>query len=418
MAAAAEEAPWSVEVPECQVKFVEGPDGDTLRRLSKALRCEIEVSYRGRKGKGRGRVVHFQGQQQVVEDEDGDEGNSKTPVKIFIRGGVKQRLAAAEVLEAVAQGDDPEDLIARAEGGIVFPHELQHPDREAWARWRLLSVGYDHGVRAYMSKRMVRLMPRPGSSLQGEAADKAQVAAEGVIDDAEKLSELSLNARCELEPEDAISDGAVAPLVDQYGVIIRVADEDDNAVSETVAVRVIGPTAPAKDAVEMLSARFIKGKKTASILQVIGQVQAMTTGMAKDFANDVRALEAECKVQVHQGQSVVWITGGSDDAVAEARRTLQEMLQFYLPDACLVLSGLTASAAERLCQDEALGALMARPDCVVSVDEGAECSAWVCGKHLAAVRQRVDALKRQPPTADGAPEAKRRRTSALSVHSQ
>lgn len=411
----AEEAPWHVQVPECQVKLIEGPNGDTLRRLCKATKCDIEVCYRGRKG--RGKVVNFQGQQQMV-DADDDEGSSKTPVKIFIRGGPKQRAAAAELLEGVAAGDDPEDHIARAEGGIVFPHELRHPDREAWARWRLLSVGHDHGVRAHISKRMVRLLPQPGSSLSEEAAEKAQAAAEAAVDEAEKLSELSLNARCDLEPEDAVSDPAVAPLVDQYGVIVRVADEDDNAVNETVAVRVIGPSAPAKDAVEMLSARFVKGKQTGSVLQVIGQVQAMAAGMAADFAKDVRALEAECKVQIHQGQSVLWLTGRDAESVAGARQTLQEMLQFYLPGSCLLLQGLSAAAAERLCQDEAIGALMARPDCVVSVDEGAECSAWVCGKHCVAVKQRVEALKRQPPAEEGAPEAKRRRTAALSVHSQ
>jgi len=414
--AAAQEAPWSVQVPECQLKFITGPENSTLLRLSKATRCEIEVAYR-RKGKGKGRVVHFQGQQQVVEDEEDDGGNSKAPVKVFIRGGPQQRLAAAEVLQAVAAGDDPEDHIARAEGGIVFPHDIQHPDREAWARWRLLALGHNHCVQTHLSKRMVRLQPKQGKSLTADAADDAQAAAMAVVAEAKKISELSLRARCELEPEDAVSDPAVAPLVDQYGVIVRVADEDDNAVVETVAVRVIGPSAPAQDAVAMLSARFIKGKKTASVLQVIGQVQAMPAGMAGDFANDVRALEAECKVQVHQGQSVLWLTGDSEEAVAGARQTLQEMLQFYLSDACLLLRGLTPALAERLCQDEALGALMARPDCVVSVDEGAECSAWVCGKHCASVRQRVDALKREPPAPEGAPEAKRRRKDALSVHS-
>merc|ERR1719195_272547 len=137
---AAEEPPWSVEIWKEQVQYVLGPEGSTIKRLEKATKCQIEVKRplkgRGKKGKHR--------------DED-DNGQ----VKVFIRGGPAQRLTAAEIIRAVAEGDDPEDHIARAEGHMLVPHEIRHPDREAWARWRLFSLGPTCGVHGHISNKMV-----------------------------------------------------------------------------------------------------------------------------------------------------------------------------------------------------------------------------------------------------------------------
>merc|ERR1711972_1196663 len=96
---------------------------------------------------------------------------------------------------------------------------------------------------------------------------QAQAAAEAVIVEAQELIEVSIDAKDELEPEDAASDAAVAPLVDQYGVIIRVSDQDDNSVSDIMKVRVVGPAEPAEDAATLLRARFVQGKATTAVLQ-------------------------------------------------------------------------------------------------------------------------------------------------------
>merc|ERR1712087_398502 len=101
-------------------------------------------------------------------------------------------------------------------------------------------------------------------ALDDETAGRVQEAAEAVIGEAEKLVELVVEGKDEYEPEDAASDAAVSPFVDQYGVIVRVSDQDDNAISDTIKVRVVGPAEAAKDVVALLRARFVEGKVTAA----------------------------------------------------------------------------------------------------------------------------------------------------------
>lgn len=407
--------PWFVEVPESKLKYVVGPEGSTLKRLGTALRCPLEAD---RPRKKRQREVKFQGQTQFVEEDAADE----QMVKIFMKGGSKQRLVAIDVIHSVADGDDPEDHAARAEGALVLQHELRHPDRLAWARWRLLSAAHEHGARAHLGLRGMRLFPKAAvGQLAGEAATRAQAAAEAVIAEAGELAELTVDAKDDLEPEDSVSDPALAPLVDQYGVIVRVADQDDNAVEQFMKVRVIGPPQPAQDAVALLRARFVDGKSTGSLLQAIGQVQAMPEAMARDFRCDVQTLEAECKVSVHFGQTILWVVSDIPEAVGSAKGMLRQMLEFYLADSCTLIRNLDAQSIESLFEDRDLGVLMSRPDCAVQIDD-IERSVWICGRGCADVRRRIDEVVAQAPRGPAAGDegmaAKRRRTSALSFHSE
>lgn len=411
---AEDEPPWSVEVPASEVRRLLGPEGSTLKRLSAATGCEIEVS---KQRKRRGKTVSFQGQDQVVDDND---DASSAAVKVYIRGVARKRAIAAEVIQAVVDGDDPEDHAARAEGALVLPHEIRHPDREAWARWRLQSVAHGHGASAHLGRCTMRLALKQGGSFSDEAAERLASSANTVIAEASTLAELSIDARDDLEPESAPSDPAVAPFVDQHGVIIRVADQDDNAVSETMTVRVVGPPEASHDVVALLRARFVEGKVTATVLQTLDQVQSMTSEMAKDFAGDLQSLESECMVKVTPGRSALCIAGCNSQQVAEAKKMLQDMLQFYIPTAFSLVEGLTASAIERLYADEELGVLMCNADCVVMIDD-CNNSVWICGKLRAAVQKRIDEAVRIPSTGDannGEPRGKRRRTSALSFHSE
>jgi len=410
------EAPWSVEVPQKQVNFLLGPNGETLKRLCKATGCDIEVSRQKQKG-NKTKSVSYGGQTQFYEDADGGGEDDEVKVKVFIRGVAKKRLVAAEVLTAVANGEDPEDLAARAEGALVLPHELQHPDREAWARWRLLTAAHALGATGHLGRRTLRLALTSGAALAGPAAGAARAAAEEVLQEAMGLVEIKVEALDALEPEEAASDLGVAPLVDQYGVMVQVCDQDDNALSEFITVRLFGPPDGARDAADLLAARFVHAKATASILQVPGEVQAMPSEHAADFAGDVEALEAEFQVTVHRGKTALWISGANADKVAETRKTLQEMLQFYLPAAFHLVEGLQAAAIQKLLEDQDLGVLMAREDCVVMVDELTR-SVWICGKQRAAVLSRIEVAKAAaasaPQQTADEPTAKRRRTSALS----
>eukprot|EP00429_Kryptoperidinium_foliaceum_P024960 CAMPEP_0176148152 /NCGR_PEP_ID=MMETSP0120_2-20121206/75540_1 /TAXON_ID=160619 /ORGANISM="Kryptoperidinium foliaceum, Strain CCMP 1326" /LENGTH=409 /DNA_ID=CAMNT_0017484813 /DNA_START=20 /DNA_END=1246 /DNA_ORIENTATION=- len=392
------EAPWSVEIPQSQVSFLLGPSGATLKRLVAATGCEIEVA---RQPKKKLRKISYGGQDQYLEDEAGDDASRL--VKVFIRGVAKKRAVAATVLRAVADGDDPEDHAAMAEGAVVVPHDLQHPDREAWARWRLAATAHEHGARAHVGRRTIRLAAKSGLAFSEDAAHRVKAAVDDVLSQAKELVEVKVEARDELEPEEAPSDLAVLPFVDQYGVIVRVCDQDDNAVSETITVRLFGPPGPTEDCAAALRARFVEGLATSILLQPLGEVQDMEEQKAKDYAGDLTQLEAELQVKVQMSRTALRIEGADDERVAEARGTLQEMLQFYMPSSFHLATGLTSDAVQRLLADEDLGVLMARGDAVVSIDENAR-AAWVCGSHRPAVQRCIDAAMRAPPTAMAALE--------------
>jgi len=124
-------------------------------------------------------------------------------------------------------------------------------------------------------------------------------------------------------------------------------------------------------------------------LQVPGQVQSMTGQMAQDFANDLRLMEVECKICAHSGHSVLWLAGDGVEGVTMAKQMLQEMLQFYLPDGFLLLTGLAGETIEELRRDKALLSIRSDPDSAFYLDVRAG-SAWACGtccelmKHAAA----------------------------------
>lgn len=406
----ADKVPWHVEILASQLKFVEGPENTILERIEKATKCKLRVD---RPRKSQVKAISYGGQTQYLDnDEDGD-GNKS--VKVFINGADERRLVAAEVIRGIAEREDAEILCARAEGCITFDHSIVHPDHIAWARWRLLLVCHEHGARAHIGKNTVCLSRKGGGPLEGELADRVEIAAAKVIEEAQKLVEVVVNAKDEYEPEDAASDSAVAPLVDQYGVIVRVCDQDDNAVEEFIKVRLVGPAEPTKDAATLLHARFVDGKSTASVLQTPDLVQSMPASTAGDLAGDLKELAAECGVQVHQAKTMLWFTGPDSIQVAAAKKMLQEMLQFYLPDSCLFMQDLQPVVLEMLFEDEDIGALMIKPDCVLALDE-AQRTAWICGKHNSAVKKRIDHIAHTLPT-EGEPPAKKRRTNALTHHS-
>merc|ERR1712217_973617 len=105
----------------------------------------------------------------------------------------------------------------------------------------------------------------------------------------------------------------------------------------------------------------------------------MSEEMTNDFDRDLKEMEAECRVEVQQGDTSLWIAGSSAKLVAEAKRMLQDMLQFYLADEFLLLTGLKPDVIDLLHEDEDLRALMARPDCVVALDPK-EGTVWICGR--------------------------------------
>ena len=61
-------------------------------------------------------------------------------------------------------------------------------------------------------------------------------------------------------------DPAVFPLIYSHGVLVHV----PRPLEGRIPVKIVGPPKAAKDAADMLEARFIKGKSTASVLQAPG----------------------------------------------------------------------------------------------------------------------------------------------------
>lgn len=407
-----QDAPWSVEIPASEVPRLLGPEGETLQRLSRACGCEIEIA---KQKKSHGKKVNFQGQTQTVDEED--EGKQK--VKVFLRGVAKKRFMAAEVVRGVAEGQDPEDHAARAEGAVILPHDMRHPEREAWARWRLLSAGHEFGAKSHLGRNTIRFTSKAGGPFAEDVAAQLETKAKDTVSEAFKLAELKVDAMDEFEPENSVDDAAVIPFVEQHGVILRVCDQDDNALCDTITIRVVGPAIPAADAAAVLTARYIDAKVTACVLQVMNQVQNMTAEMTKDFAGDLQEMETEMKVEVHRGKTALWVCGDDEEKVVEGRKMLQEMLVYYLPAAFALQKDVPSSVIERLRGDADLGVLMSRPDCAVMLDEPTQ-SVWICGNHRAAVQQRISELSKLPAIGDeeAEPARKRRRTNALSFCSE
>jgi len=409
-------APWSVEVPESKLKLLGGADGSILQRLGRALGCRLEVKQEKGKGKGKGlKAISYGGQTQYLDDPDA--GKREASVKIFIQGSAEKRRLAAEAILGVANGQDAQEHCALAEGGVIVDHEIIHPDSLAWVRWRLAAVAHDHAVQATVGQKTVVLHAQGGGPLEGGASHAATGAVEAVIAEADKLAEIIVDAKDEFEPEDAPSHGAVQPLVEQYGVMVRVTDPGENEVTTVMHVRVTGPRDAAEDTAAVLRQVFVQGQATATVLQAPGQVQAMPPSMASQFKSDLQEFESECGVKVHLGKVALWISGDEGEKVGDAIKTLQEMIHFYLPAAAVLLEDLDSALVGSLMEDAAVGALMARPSCVLQVDE-LERTAWLCG-NIGELQKRVNELAQAVAASTGEPpQPKRRRIAALTAASE
>lgn len=207
------------------------------------------------------------------------------------------------------------------------------------------------------------------------------------MEEARGLAEAIVQAQEDHQPEAAKGDPAILPLVEQYGVLLWVPRPEGGSV----AVKVVGPSDPVRDAAALLEARYVKGRKTASVLHVPDQQREMAPEMAKDLQRDLDALGNDQRVKVVRGSTLFWVSGRDGEFVARARTTLREVLQFYIgEERCLLMEGLRASAVDRLRQDENIRALRARPRCVIAFDRH-EGTAWICGDHVAEVKRTVEA---------------------------
>jgi len=173
---------------------------------------------------------------------------------------------------------------------------------------------------------------------------------------------------------------------------------EDAAAPEVVPLRVIGPRDAARDAAALLWARYVLGQKTAGVLQAPGQVQGMSSMMAGDFKGDLAALESEHSVEVHQADTLLWIAGKNAQNVTTAKRLLQEMLEFYMPEGFHLRKGLSKQEVEALCQDPGMICRTSAdpeggaPACGAALDARAG-TAWLCASTpsgLAEAKQHLD----------------------------
>merc|ERR1719396_80881 len=105
--------------------------------------------------------------------------------------------------------------------------------------------------------------------------------------------------------------------------------------------------------------------------------------MAADFQSDVAAMEVEYSVEVHRTDTMLWLAGESAENVTKAKRVLQEMLEFYMPEGFHLRKGLTKAAVEALRQDPGLICRTSvdpeggAPACMAALDTHAG-TAWIC----------------------------------------
>eukprot|EP00971_Amphidinium_carterae_P327256 6458487-Amphidinium_carterae.1 len=358
----AADPPHEVEVPADCIGLVIGRGGSTIKRLKESTGCAIEIPK--------------------------DAGKTgEATVAVQLQGLPQQRRIAASAIVDLIKGGDVEDHAIRAEGGMVVAHNIEGYDRQQWLGWRLVPVEKELAIRTEVGKRTVRVFAEVGKKLRAEVVQNVMDRVQAILGMAQELVELAVDAQPEHEPENAAYDPAVGPFVDQYGVLVRVPRPENGVVS----IRITGPAEPARDVAALLEARYKNGVQTASVMQVVGQVQGMQGQMKTDFDNDLRSLAADTRVEVHQSRYMLWVTGGNAELVSEASGTLQEMLQFYFPDHFFLLSGLKKGAVEALAADAELRGLCSKGDIVLAFDRKGG-SLWVCGTQRDAVKARVNAV--------------------------
>eukprot|EP00405_Crypthecodinium_cohnii_P036043 CAMPEP_0206536324 /NCGR_PEP_ID=MMETSP0325_2-20121206/6684_1 /ASSEMBLY_ACC=CAM_ASM_000347 /TAXON_ID=2866 /ORGANISM="Crypthecodinium cohnii, Strain Seligo" /LENGTH=613 /DNA_ID=CAMNT_0054033519 /DNA_START=18 /DNA_END=1859 /DNA_ORIENTATION=+ len=364
--ATAPPAPTSVEIRSSEIGQLVGRGGQVLKRLIAGTGCKIEIPHSRKDDDDEDRVVFV--------ELNGSEA--------------ARRKAAAAIREVLEEGGEAEDIAARAAGSIVVQHGLEERHRQSWLVWRLTAFESEFGFRAEVGRRCIRLKEARKGSLKGENRKKVEELVQKWVQYAqEEVVELEVETRPETEPENAHHDKALAPLVDQHGVLLWVPKPEDDVVK----VKVTGPTEPARDAALLIKARYSQGKFTASVLQVSGQVQGMIEEMAADFANDIRNLESEYDVRVKESAHIIWVVGENAEGVENGRRTLVEMLPFYLPAGFFLLEGIPQDVMNDVRMDSGIRNLMAKPDCAISFDRIQE-TAWICGPHRELVKKRVDEI--------------------------
>lgn len=349
-AKAIDDAPDSVEVPALDVGRIIGSNGNIIKRLIQSTGCRIEVP--------------------------GDRPKENAPnamVTVRLEGGPDQRRVAAAAILDIVSGGDADDHVARQQGGMILTHGFEDFERKSWVAWRLVPTEKEVGVKTDIGRQTVRLWAR-GRTLTAAEGQRAREEAEAAIAEARLLIELVVDCKLDLEAENAAQEISISPLVDQYGVLIRV-NRPENGV---VPVKVVGPADAARDAAEILEAKYVKGKATATVLQLPGQVQGMEGNMKQDFQNDVRELEGELKLKVLQRRTVMSIIGSNAESVNNAKKMLRDMLLFYYPADYYLLQGLKHAAIGDLRADEDLRIITTNQECAIAWDRN-EGSAWICG---------------------------------------
>jgi len=336
-----------------------GKKGSTLKQLENLTSCKIIIQQHPA-------LSYAQSKQALSFDQ---------PLAIKLNGGKKQRRLAYDAIQLIADCGSMVDVNAGVQGAVVVPHEVVDKDQSAWLAWRLFSIEQEHDVRAEVSGQTIRLWP---VSEAKPISHEVRAAAEAAVDAAHNLTELRVDGKPDLVDK-VVGSLATGEIAEHYGVVVRALKPEGDDV---VPVRIVGPQQPANDLAATLWARFSQGRATAEVLHG-GEVESLAKLAAAEFARDLRELEAECKVEVTNGECSYGIAGESADAVAEAKAMLCDMLLFYLPNNFLLYKDLPVDVVDRLRTVPklrgGLRAIASKPGCAVSID-GTKRTAWVCGK--------------------------------------
>jgi len=353
-----------VDVPPEAVPNILGKQGSTLKRLIRETGCNIECP--------------------TAWPANG------TPVAVNVRGNTKQRRLAVEALHIIADGGDADDVHHSARGTLVVPHGLTNPAKEKWLQWRLRPLEREHKLKVVMAKKSLRVLTQEGATPLTDGSDHRNTIGalvEACVEEAFSLVELSVNAKKELEPTDEKMTAAIRPWVEQYGILVKALEAEE----EIVPVGVLGPPDACRDAAALLWAKFNQGKSTMVVLQVPNRLQSATELQAKDLNVDLRSLEEECEVELTQTATALWASGAGEETVVEARQMLIDMMQFYFAEDFYLLEGLDKAGMAKLKDDVEFSALRQVEGCAVTLypDEGA---AWLCGPKRGPAQKRIEAL--------------------------
>eukprot|EP00747_Dinoflagellata_sp_TGD_P074113 gnl/TRDRNA2_/TRDRNA2_158192_c0_seq2.p1 gnl/TRDRNA2_/TRDRNA2_158192_c0~~gnl/TRDRNA2_/TRDRNA2_158192_c0_seq2.p1 ORF type:complete len:497 (-),score=98.96 gnl/TRDRNA2_/TRDRNA2_158192_c0_seq2:8-1498(-) len=343
-----------LEVDDRDLGRIIGRGGTVLRELQQATHCKIEVPW------------------------EWTEGQGPQMRQISISGPRNQLARACDAVQGVLMGSSPKDALAEIDGAVV----LRNVDTVSMAHLAKQQEALEqtHGVVLDLDAQSVHIwVGGVGSTMLDTKMQNVLLAAkdavEAVLEQTTTLETVTVDVPAGIVNR-VINDPALRQLKDQSGLTVDVAKGDKGS-----AVCLHG-LAGVVDEARRLVTQLSTGGASDFVPLFPGLLARMglCPQMQVDFRNDLEQLRVRSGAQVdlRDNDARAEIRGGQD-AVAHAKREFRDILCFYFPRQCAVVS-IPAEASDFVAGENGRELLrLQRTGAVVSLD-WRDATVWLCGE--------------------------------------